>query len=150
MATMVVDPILVDTNVLIYHQIARSPLHAPARQQLGDLSAAGHALWVSRQILREYLAAMSRPGTVTPPPPMTALIADVRTFQARFFIAEDGPAVTIHLLSLLTSIPCAGKQIHDANIVATMLAHGIPRLLTHNVADFSRFAGIITVIPLVP
>ena len=150
MATTAVDPVLVDTNVLIYHQIARSPFYAAARNQLRDLSAAGHALWVNRQILREYLAATSRPGTVTPPLSMTALIADVRTFQARFFIAEDGPAVTVHLLSLLTSIPCGGKQIHDANIVATMLAHGIPRLLTHNVADFSRFAGIITVVPLVP
>lgn len=150
MATTAVDPVLVDTNVLIYHQIARSPFHAAARNQLRDLSAAGHTLWVSRQILREYLAAMSRPGTVTPPPSMTALIADVQTFQTRFFIAEDGPAATIHLLSLLTSIPCGGKRVHDANIVATMLAHGIPRLLTHNVADFSRFAGIITVVPLVP
>jgi predicted nucleic acid-binding protein len=150
MATTGADPVLVDTNVLIYHQIAGSPFHVAARTQLRDLSAAGHTLWVSRQILREYLAAMSRPGTVTPPPSMTALIADVQTFQTRFFSAEDGLAVTIHLLSLLSSIPCGGKQVHDANIVATMLAPGIPRLLTHNVVDFSRFAGIITVVPLVP
>lgn len=146
----VADPVLVDTNVLIYHQIATSPFHVAARTQLRDLLAAGHTLWVSRQILREYLAAMSRPGTVTPPLPMTTLIADVQTFQSRFFIAEDGPAVTAHLLSLLASVPCAGKQVHDGNIVATMLTYGIPRLLTHNVADFSRFAAVITLIPLVP
>lgn len=145
-----VDPVFVDTNVLIYHQIASSPFHAAARNQLRDLSAAGHPLWGSRQILREYLAAMSRPGTVKPPLPITALIADVRTFQSRFLIAEDGPAVTAHLLSLLASAPCAGKQVHDANIVATMLAYGIQRLLTHNMADFSRFAAVITVSPLVP
>jgi predicted nucleic acid-binding protein len=150
MATTAVDPVLIDTNVLIYHQIVQSPFHAAARNQLRDLSTAGHTLWVSRQILREYLVAMSRPGTVTPPLPMSVLIADVQAFQARFLIAEDGPAVAVHLLSLLTSIPCGGKQVHDANIVATMLAHGIPRLLTHNVADFSRFAGVITVVPLVP
>jgi len=150
MATTAVDPLLVDTNVLIYHQIALSPLHAAARNRLRDLLAAGHTLWVSRQILREYLAAMSRPGTVTPPLPMTTLIADVQAFQSRFFLAEDGPAVTAHLLSLLASVSCGGKQVHDANVVATMLAHGIPSLLTHNVADFSRFAGIITVVPLVP
>lgn len=144
------DPVLVDTNVLIYHQIVTSPFHAAARNQLRDLLAAGHTLWVSRQILREYLAAMSRPGTVTPPLPMTTLIADVQTFQSRFLIAEDGPAVTAHLLSLLASVPCAGKQVHDANIAATMLTYGIARLLTHNVADFSRFAAVITLIPLVP
>jgi len=81
---------------------------------------------------------------------MAALLADVQTFQKQFFIAEDGPVVTGHLLNLLASIPCAGKQVHDANIVATMLAHGIQKLLTHNVADFNRFAAHITVIPLVP
>jgi predicted nucleic acid-binding protein len=29
--------------------------------------------------------------------------------------------------------------VHDANIVATMLAHGERRLLTFNLADFARF-----------
>jgi hypothetical protein len=53
-------------------------------------------------------------------------------------------------LSLLGTVACAGKQIHDANIIATMLAHGIPKLLTHNVADFSRFTAHIKVLPLVP
>lgn len=81
---------------------------------------------------------------------MSALIADVQSFQTQFLLAEDGPAVTGHLLNLLGSIPCAGKQVHDANIVATMLTYSIPKLLTHNVADFTRFAALISVIPLVP
>jgi hypothetical protein len=29
-----------------------------------------------------------------------------------------------------------------------MQAHGIHRLPTHNVADFARFAGVITTVPL--
>jgi hypothetical protein len=117
---------------------------------LAALRAAGHELWISRQIIREYLAAMSRPGAITGVAPMSALANDVRIFMAAYRIAEDGPAVTAELLTLLTTIPAAGKQIHDTNIVATMLAHGIPRLLTHNVADFNRFAGHITFEPLVP
>jgi predicted nucleic acid-binding protein len=32
--------------------------------------------------------------------------------------------------------------------VATMQAHGLGRLLTHNAADFARFAGLITVLSL--
>ena len=31
-----------------------------------------------------------------------------------------------------------GKQVHDANIVATMLAYGISSVPTHNTADFKR------------
>ena len=36
-----------------------------------------------------------------------------------------------------------GRQIHDANIVAAMLAHGERRLLTFNTADFRRYGDRI-------
>ena len=32
-----------------------------------------------------------------------------------------------------------GTQVYDARLVAAMLAHGIDRILTSNVADFSRY-----------
>ena len=150
MATTAVEPVFVDTNNLIYAHQAHSPFNAQAIAKLLDLESTGHPLWISRQILREYLAAMSRPGGLTAPVPLANLLSDVRAFQTQFHIAEDGPGVTGHLLNLLASIPCGGKQVHDANIVATMLAHGIQRLVTHNVADFNRFGAHITVIPLIP
>ena len=40
-----------------------------------------------------------------------------------------------------------GRQVHDANIVATMLAHGEGRLLTFNDADFRRFAELTEIVP---
>lgn len=150
MATTGVDAVFVDTNILIYLNLAGSPLHAAAEGKLQGLAVAGHPLWISRQTLREYLAALSRPGVVTPALAMSTLLADVGTFLTRFLVAEDGPGVTAHLVALLGSVACAGKQVHDANIVATMLAHGIPNLLTHNVADFRRFAGYLTILPLIP
>lgn len=36
----------------------------------------------------------------------------------------------------------------DSNIVATMLANQIERLLTFNTADFSRFAQYDTLLPI--
>lgn len=150
MATMVAEPVFIDTNVLIYAKQSLSPWHASAVAKLQDHAAAGHPLWISRQTLREYLSAMSRPGALTTPVPMSALIADVRSFESQFLVAEDGPGVTAHLLSLLSTVACGGKQVHDANLVATMMAVGIPKLLTHNVADFNRFAAWITVVSLVP
>jgi hypothetical protein len=36
-------------------------------------------------------------------------------------------------------VPLGRRQVHDANIVASMLAHGETRLLTFNAADFTRF-----------
>jgi predicted nucleic acid-binding protein len=149
MATAAVKPIFLDTNVLIYAKTALSPFHAVATTKLTSLAAAGHLLCVSRQTFREYLAVMSRPGSWTTPVPMSALCADIRSFETQFFVAEDSPLVTTQLLALLNSVTCLGKQVHDANIVATMLAHGVDTLLTHNVADFIRFAGTITVLPLI-
>lgn len=40
------------------------------------------------------------------------------------------------------------RQIHDADIVATMLANGIRRLLTFNTADFRRFEPLVALEPL--
>ena len=99
-------------------------------------------------MLREYLAVLTRSRQSLRPPPVTVLIADVRHFMRRFHIAEDGPAVTERLLTLVRQHAVTGNQIHDANIVATMMTYDIHHILTHNIADFSRFSDLITVLPL--
>ena len=63
-----------------------------------------------------------------------------------FEVLEDGPNVTEFLLALCRELPVGGAQIHDANIVATMLAHGERRLLTFNAADFRRYATRIELV----
>ena len=63
-----------------------------------------------------------------------------------FDVLEDGPAVTEILISLCREIPVGGKQIHDANIVATMLAHGERRLFTFNTGDFRRYSNRIELV----
>ncbi|WP_414542430.1 type II toxin-antitoxin system VapC family toxin [Nostoc sp. CCY0012] len=79
---------------------------------------------------------------------ITTVIERVRFFQTQFRVAEDSPEVTEKLLSLMEEIPIGGKQVHDANIVATMLVYDIPQLLTHNTGDFTRFSNLISVSPL--
>jgi len=69
----------------------------------------------------------------------------VGQFIERFEVADDTSAVTERLLGLLNELKIGGKQVHDANIVATMLANDIPCLLTHNVKDFQRFDQIIRI-----
>ncbi|HET6182616.1 MAG TPA: hypothetical protein VFA03_03355 [Acetobacteraceae bacterium] len=39
-----------------------------------------------------------------------------------------------------------GRQIHGANIVATMLEHGMARLSAFNGGDFRRFSPTIEVV----
>ena len=137
-----------DTNVLVYATVAEAPLYTVARESLDAFTAQGTDLWISRQVLREYLAVLSRPQTFSQPIPAITLTQSVRVFESRFRTAEDNALVTAKLLDLLLQFPSGGKQVHDANIVATMLVYGVPTLLTHNTADFARFAGVVEVLPL--
>jgi len=57
--------------------------------------------------------------------------------------------VTGKLLELIERFSVTGKQVHDANIIATMLVHDLPTLLTHNTKDFKRYHTLIDTLPLV-
>ncbi len=140
--------VFIDTNVLVYATLAYSPLQQEAQQAIQTQVQVGATLWISRQIIREYLATLTRPQTFSLPVPIATLIKEITSFESQFQIAEDGPRVAERLLSLLTRLPTGGKQIYDANIVATMMIHGVTQILTHNTRDFNRYSQMITVIPL--
>ena len=79
---------------------------------------------------------------------MGEALLDVERFARAFEVLEDGQAVMDMLASLCREVPVGGKQVHDANIVATMLAHGERRLLTLNVRDFRRFGQRVELVAL--
>src|SRR5262245_42902043 len=150
MATRSAEPVFVDADVLVYAHVAEAPWHREAQEAIRDYEAAGTSVWVSRQVLREYLVSLTRPQQFPIPPALETVVAQVRHFQRRFRVANEGPEVTTRLLALLLEVPTRGRRIHDANIVATMLVYGVRRLLTNNPDDFVRFAAFIDVLPLVP
>ena len=145
MATTSAEPLFVDTNILVYSTNLASPWHMPSRAALEQALEEGRLLTASTQVLREYLAVATRPGNG----PVAGVLSAVETFRRSFLIIDDSQAVFTTLCTLIRSVPVSGKQIHDANIVATMLHAGIRELLTHNVSDFARFAHLVTVVPLV-
>ena len=142
MATMAADPLFVDTNVLVYANVLEAPFHERALGAIHAARQAGRSLWISRQVIREYLVVMTRPQAFENLPRATVL-EQVHQFVANFQVADDTPAVTAHLLALMETYAVGGKQVHDANLVATMRAVGVRCLLTHNLQDFQRFADLI-------
>jgi predicted nucleic acid-binding protein len=142
------NSVFVDTNILVYAAVSTAPRHEESRRELERLHAAGRTLWISRQVLREYASVLTRPQSFAAPLPNTVVADDLRRLAADFSIAEDGPQVTERLATLLQEVAIGGKQVHDANIVATMLATDIPTLLTANSADFHRFHDLVTVVGL--
>lgn len=142
------SPLFLDTNILVYVSAASAPQHQAARDALQRHIDSGATLWISRQVLREFLAVMTRPQSFAAPLPGATAAALVRYFVGQFRIAEETGAVAEQLLVLVETLPIGGVQIHDANIVATMREYGIGRILTNNASDFARFDRLIEVLEL--
>ena len=142
--TMAGETLFADTNVFLSATDRSREHHAEAR---GLLQAAGEGkaiLAVSGQIIREYLVVATRPvevnglglaieealkniNVVTSPP---------------FLFCEESERVARRLRELVQTHSLMGKRVHDGNIVATMLAEGIDRLITENAGDFASFKEI--------
>ena len=136
----------IDTNVLVTSRFIEAPNHVMARNSLEKAFQGPEPLRISRQVIREYLVVVTRPQTWSVPMTRDEALDDVARLINNFEILEDGPAVTDLLITLCRETPVGGRQIHDANIVATMLAYGEHRLLTFNRDDFLRYENQIDLI----
>ena len=111
---------------------------------LRPTAAPAHPLYISRQVIREWLATLNRSRTGLA---LVDLIAEAQAFDAHFAILDDTATTTANLLALLPQV--SGMRVHDVNIVATMQVGGVQRLLTNNPDHFASFSHLITVLPLV-
>lgn len=140
----------VDTNVLLRSLLSEMNLHPEANALVKRMWSEGVELWVSGQVLREFVVQATHPKTLKVPLTIEEIIQEVNQINRLFQVADETAAVREKLLELLQTYPTQGKQVHDANIIATMLANGIDTLLTGNIDDFKRFSDKIRLIPLVP
>ena len=144
MATMDDNPLFIDTNILVYANVIETPFHEQALAAINTAHQAGRTIWISRQVIREYLVTLTRPQVFENLPKATVL-EQVDQFIERFQVVDDTATVSKQLVKLMSDFKIGGKQIHDANIVATMLAYDIPCLLTNNVKDFRRFGEVVRI-----
>lgn len=132
-----------DTNVLLNAVDRRRALNGQALRVLNQLPNQGVELCVSGQVLREYLAVSTRPrGANGLGQSVVEALENVEAFAARSTVLDETRRVSEQLVVLVRRLGCTGKQVHDANIVATMLAHGVSKLVTDNSADFRSFDGV--------
>ena len=136
----------IDTNVLVRARFVAAPGHELARARLEVALHGIEKPRISRQIVREYLAVVTRPQLWSSPLGMPDALRDADWFLSAFDVLEDGPEVTRALTVLCREVPVAGRQIHDANVVATMLAHAETHLLTFDQEDFRRYANRVVLV----
>ena len=100
----------VDTNVLVKARILEVPDHDIARASLERAFEEAESLCISRQVLREYLAVVTRPQTWPVAIGREDALDDVERLVAAFEVWEDGPVVTDRLVSLCREASVVGGR----------------------------------------
>lgn len=150
------DRVMLDTNVLLAATDESRAEHRDALTVVNDWAAGHTDLCTSGQVLREYLTVATRPadknglGLNLPD-----ALGNVRAIRERTTLLAEDAKVADRLLGLLADfvgagdgVECRGKQVHDANLIATMLVHGIGAVVTMNMKDFARFERHVSLIRL--
>ena len=70
--------------MLVYAYVAEAPWHQEAEAALAAHETAGVVLWLSRQVLREYLVSLTRPQQFPIPPDLATVIAQVQQLPSAF------------------------------------------------------------------
>jgi predicted nucleic acid-binding protein len=140
--------ILADTNILLRSLHPEHPHHLVAENALSALRIRGESLCLAPQNLVEFWAVATRPRKENGMGMDCATAAkEIAKLRRLFHLLAYTPEVTETWQRLVIEQAIVGKQTHDAHLAAIMRVNGVPSILTFNVGDFRRFAGIIVVDP---
>lgn len=143
--TKTAEILFVDTNILLAATDTSCGDHDKA---VALLTSPDVRLTTSGQVLREYLVVATRPFEANGLG-MTRVDAcrNVDQFLARMNLLEETEAVSRMLHRLVQYHRLSGKKIHDANIAATMITHGLKTVVTRTPKDFKVFENFSAVCP---
>ena len=138
---------LIDSNILLRISRRDDPDYRIVDGALERLLKQGSALYYTHQNIAEFWNVWTRPadkngfglGGETAE-------REIRKFEGMMKFAADSAAAYDRWRQLVRNYGVMGIQVHDARLVAAMLVHGIPNLLTLNVTDFARYADVITAV----
>jgi toxin-antitoxin system PIN domain toxin len=142
--------IAVDTNILVYAQREDSPFNRAASQAVAKL-AEGLVNWaIAWPCLHEFLGIVTHPRIYAPPSTLEQAIAQAEAWleSPTLVLLTETHHHWLTLRELLVAAHIAGPRVHDARIVALCRQHSVRELWSAD-RDFSRFAGITVVNPLV-
>ncbi len=142
--------IAVDTNILVYAHREDSPFHQAAFERVAEL-AEGPAAWgIPWPCLHEFLAIVTHARIYAPPTPQAQAMDQVDAWieSPTLALLTETAAHWPTLRALLTAGRVTGALVHDARVAALCRQHGVRELWSAD-RDFSRFAGLAVVNPLV-
>lgn len=140
--------VVLDTNILARAAQPAHPSHNQTLDALAVLKKQGEVLCIVPQNLYEFWVVATRPLAANGLA-MSIAQAEVEltSIKKLFNFLNDTQAVYAEWERLVLRYAVAGKNAHDARIVAAMVVHGISQLLTFNADDFNRFSDIVVLTP---
>jgi predicted nucleic acid-binding protein len=138
--------VFIDTNILLRATVAQFPDYARIKPIVDQHIADDNELWINGQVIREYFNQVTRPQSFMQPITSDQVAGQYKKLRAVFKIAVETEAVIEQFVTLLQTHPKGGKQVHDTNLIATMLVYQIPTLLTLNLDDMKRFGDLVTIV----
>jgi predicted nucleic acid-binding protein len=140
--------LLLDTNIWLRVVQPTAPQHAIAVDALAALIAQGATVYVTAQNVIEFWSVATRPVDANGLGwSVEAAAQEVERIMALFPSLDDTPAVFAHWQTLVAAHRVIGRRVHDARLVAVMLAHDVSHILTFNGDDFRGFNEIVVVEP---
>ena len=143
----------IDTNVLLQAHLPALDRHELAHRYLHrQLALPGVTLVLTPLVLHELVHVVTDGRRFDPPVAMTEALAIARGYLGRSNVecipTDEGSLLLA--LDLLSRHELGRKRIADTLFAATLLAHGVHRLVTFNVADFRIFEDLIAIEPELP
>lgn len=139
---------LLDTNVLLRMSDRTSPVNLLAGRATATLLRQQNRVYVTSQNIIEFWVVATRPAQVNGLGwSVTQARTEIEQILSQFPQLEETPQIFPHWFNLVTRYQLQGKRVHDARLVAVMLAHRITHLLTFNPDDFRSINEIVVVHP---
>ncbi|HZK89796.1 MAG TPA: type II toxin-antitoxin system VapC family toxin [Stellaceae bacterium] len=132
--------VLLDTNVLLRRTQPAHEHHGVAVESVARLLEAGEAVHVTPQNMSEFWNVATRPVAHNGMGfSVAATAAEIAKIEQLLVLLPDIPALYERWKGLVLRHRVVGAKVHDARLVAAMLVHRVPRILTFNTGDFSRY-----------
>lgn len=137
-----------DTNIGLRWVQRGSPASPVVARALRILHARGEQLWMAPQNFVEFWSVATRPIPVNGLD-LSCIRANelLRRVESVFGILPELPEVQLIWRNLVLIHDVRGRKVHDARLVAFMMAHGIKNILTFNGSDFARYPEITAIDP---
>jgi predicted nucleic acid-binding protein len=140
--------VLLDTNILLRFANSADPEYATVRAAVAALGDRGDPACFVPQNLVEFWNVCTRPFRNNG---LGLSIAETerraKVIEREALLLPDNGRVHAEWRRLVVDFGVSGSQAHDARLVAAMLAHGVPQLLTLNDRDFKRYSDITALHP---